>query len=156
MKLALPKKPTKAQPPIVPVTDIIFSLIVFFMLCPSVSSGEGFLTTSLPSKPGPNPGTDPGKELYVNIYLEDVGPQGVYELDGANEFCTIRFENQPLGNDFGALREILASKRDHGLNVSMPIVIRPTMACRHKWVVRAFDSIVEAGFANVQFAVPYN
>jgi biopolymer transport protein ExbD len=150
------RKPLKVQPPIVPVTDIIFSLIIFFMLMPSVSGGQGFLTTNLPTYSGAGPIQPPGIPPHINIYLDDVGPQGAYEPDGANAFCSIRYENQPLGDDFGALGAVLADKRNRGLDAAVPVVIRPTMACRHKWVVKTFDAIVDAGFSDVQFAVPYN
>jgi biopolymer transport protein ExbD len=156
MFIKSPPKPFKAQPPILPITDITFNLIIFFLLTPSVSGGDGFLTTNLPSTSGPVAGKPTIMEVRLRVKLEDVSSSGQYDPDGKNDQCTISVENQPLGNDFGALRSLLESKRNAGLAVTTPILIHPTMGTLHKWVVKAFDAAVEAGFNNIQFAVPYD
>ena len=60
---------------------MVFSLIIFFMLTPSVSGGDGFLTTNLPEYSGGGP--DGGRPIppHINIYLDDVGPQGEFLPD---------------------------------------------------------------------------
>ena len=150
-----PRKPMKIQPPIIPVIDVVFNLIIFFMLTPSVSGGEGFLTTNLPTTSGPVAGKPTIMEVRVRVKLYDVAANGEYDPNGKNDYCTIQIEDQPVVRDFGALRSALASKRAAGLDTKTPILIHPTMGCLQMWVVRAFDSAVEAGFNNVQFAVPY-
>jgi hypothetical protein len=155
MFIKSPPKSFKAQPPILPISDITFNLIIFFLLCPSVSGGEGFLTTNLPTTSGPVAGKPTIMEVRLRVKLYDVSANGQFDPDGKNDQCTIFVEDQPLGNDFDALRNLLAGKQAAGLDVKTPILIHPTMGTLHKWVVRAFDSAVEAGFNNIQFAVPY-
>jgi biopolymer transport protein ExbD len=155
MHLLKPKKPLRLQPPIIPVIDVVFNLIIFFMLTPSVAAGDAFLTTNLPNDSGPNPGGYrplPG----IRVVLEDVGPDGARLEDGRNEYCSILAADQPLGSDFGALRNFLAGKRRQGLAPTTPIVLAPTPGCRHRWVVRAFDAAVGAGFTKIEFVVPYD
>ena len=94
-------------------------------------------------------------EVRLRIKLYNVSAGGEYVVGGKNDFCTISVEDQALGGDFNALRHLLEAKRTAGLDVKTPILIHPTMGCLHKWVVRAFDTAVEAGFNNIQFAVPY-
>ena len=152
----VPKRPLRLQPAIVPITDIVFSLVIFFMLIPSVSGGNGFLTANLPDHSGPNLKDVPPPPPWINVRLEDVGPQGEFVPGQPNEFCAIRYENQELGGNFEALAAVLKEKIDRGLDSKMRVVIRPTIGCRHRWVVRAFDTIAAAGFTRIEFAVPYD
>ncbi len=155
MKLVPAKKPMKLQPPIIPVIDVVFNLIIFFMLTPSVSGSDGFLTTNLPTDVGTHDKRGP-IILKMHIHLDDVGPQGEFVPGQPNAFCSIRLEDRPLGGDFGALGVLLKEKRAHGLAADTPVVIHPTTSCRHKWVVQAFDTIAAAGFTQIEFAVPYD
>jgi biopolymer transport protein ExbD len=155
MNIIRPRAPLRIQPPLIPIIDIVFNLLMFFMLTPSTSSGQGFLTTNLPVSSGPVPGKPTLTEVRIRVELYDVGPNGRF-VDGAkNEYCAIKVEQQDLGTDFGALRTYLQNKREQGVPTTTPILIAPTMGTLHEWVVRAFDAAVAARFANVQFAVPY-
>ena len=155
MKIKKPSDPTKMQPPMTPMIDVTFNLLIFFILTPSFDQTEGYLTTNLPKSSGPNPGPQV-TEVRLKVELFDVSQDGQY-VDGAkNEFCSITFnETQNLGANFDALRAALEEKRAAGLAATTPILISPTMACRHKWVVRAFDAAVAARYTNIQFSVPY-
>jgi biopolymer transport protein ExbD len=148
-------KPMKLQPPIIPVIDVVFNLIIFFMLTPSVSGGDGFLTTNLPVTSGPVAGKPTIMEVRLRVKLYDVSASGEYIPGAKNDQCTIFVEEQPIGGDFNALRTTLAGKKAAGLDPKTPILLHPTIGCLHKYVVRAFDAAVEAGFNNIQFAVPY-
>ncbi|MCX5685097.1 MAG: biopolymer transporter ExbD [Planctomycetota bacterium] len=155
MKMRLPPKKTMIQPPIIPVIDVVFNLLIFFLLMPSTNVGQGFLTTNLPTSSGPVAGKPTITEIRLRITLEDVGPDGVYVDNAKNEFCAIKVEGKELGGDFGALQAYLEQKRAAGLAATTPILLAPTMPTLHEWVVRAFDAAVAARFTNVQFAVPY-
>jgi biopolymer transport protein ExbD len=155
MKIKQPSKPPNMSPPMTPMIDVTFNLLIFFILTPSFDQTEGFLTTNLPQNSGPSSG--PQKtEVRLKVELFDVNQDGQY-VDGAkNEFCSITFnETQNLGANFDALKSALEEKRAAGLAATTPVLISPTMACRHKWVVRAFDAAVAARFTNIQFSVPY-
>jgi biopolymer transport protein ExbD len=146
----------RLQPPLIPIIDIVFNLLMFFMLTPSTSTGEGFLTTNLPTTSGPVHGKPQITEVRLKIQLYDVGPNGQYIENGKNEYCSITVESQNLGGDFGALKTLLEEKRSQGLATTTPILISPTMGTLHEWVVRAFDAAVASRFTNIQFAVPYD
>jgi biopolymer transport protein ExbD len=156
MKFKKPAEPAKMQPPMTPMIDCVFNLLIFFILTPSFALSEGFLTTNLPTSSGPVPGEKQLTEVRLKIELFNVGRSGEQEDDGKNEFVSIIFnETQNLGSNFAALRSALEDKRSQGVAATTPILISPTMGCRHKWVVRAFDAAVAARFTNIQFAVPY-
>jgi biopolymer transport protein ExbD len=156
MKIKKPSTPPNMSPPMTPMIDVTFNLLIFFILTPSFDQTEGYLTTNLPSSSGPVAGKEQKTEVRLKVELFDVSQDGQY-VDGAkNEFCSITFnETQNLGANFDALRAALEEKRAAGLAATTPILISPTMACRHKWVVRAFDAAVAARYTNIQFSVPY-
>lgn len=140
------RESAKIQPPMTPMIDCIFQLLLFFMLMPSSAGREGYLTTNLPKDQGPNPGIQ-GNMERLKIDLLDEGNEGVgvsIVLNGT----------QSLGDNFAGLRAALEGYRAQGLQPTHPILISPTMAVRHKFVVRAFDAAVTARFTSIHFAVP--
>ena len=140
------REKVKIQPPMTPMIDIIFQLLIFFLLTPTFQSHEGYLTTNLPRDQGPNPTTQQNMER-IKIELLDEGNEG----EGVS---IILNDTQSLGDNFDNLRAALEGYRAQGLQPSHPVLISPTMAVRHKFVVRAFDAAVMARFTSVHFAVP--
>ncbi len=140
------REKVKIQPPMTPMIDIIFQLLIFFLLTPSFQSHEGYLTTNLPKDQGPNPKTQENMER-IKIELLDEGNEG----EGVS---IILNDTQSLGDNFKGLRSALEGYRAQGLQPSHPVLISPTMAVRHKFVVRAFDAAVMARFTRIHFAVP--
>jgi biopolymer transport protein ExbD len=128
-----------------PMIDVIFQLLIFFMLMPMQGS-EAYLTTNLPREQGPNP-TEQKDLARIKIELLDEGTEG--------ELVNIVLnDTQVLGSNFDGLRAALEGYRAQGLPPNHPVQIAPTMAVRHKWVVKAFDTAVLSRFTNIQFAVP--
>jgi len=138
----------RIQPPLIPVIDVVFDLLIFFLLIPSVSQSDGFLTTNLPDTSGWSAGLSCGIPPHIKIALYDEGLRG-------EGIAIVLNESMELGANFAGLRDGLIELRGRGLASDMPILIAPTMACRHKWVVDAFDAAVAARFTKIQFAVPY-
>jgi len=140
------RESVKIQPPMTPMIDCIFQLLLFFMLMPSSAGREGYLTTNLPKDTGPNP-RPPEILERLKIDLLDEGNEGV-------GVSIVLNDTQSLGDNFAGLRAALEGYRAQGLQPTHPILISPTMAVRHKFVVRAFDAAVTARFTNIHFAVP--
>jgi len=155
MVIKIRAKQAMMQLPMIPVISVVFNLLIVFMLAPSASSREGYLTTNLPTSSGPVANKPTLTEVRLRVILEDVGPDGVYIDNAKNEFCSIKVEGRELGGDFGALQAYLEEKRNQGLAPTTPILLAPTMPTLHEWVVKAFDAAVASRFTNVQFAVPY-
>ena len=148
MRREKPKEPPKMQLPMTPMIDCTFNLLIFFLLTPSFSATEGYLTTNLPTSSGPVAGKAQIKVDRIKVELMDEGERG--------ESVSIIFaESENLGSNFDALRQALEAKRNSGIAPNTPVLISPTMRCRHKWVVKAFDQAVLARFSEIHFAVPY-
>jgi biopolymer transport protein ExbD len=150
MRLLPPPPAGRIQPPLIPVIDVVFDLLIFFLLIPSVAPSNGYLTTNLPEAGGGRDGgqqVDPGK-LFVRIALQDEGPR-------SEDVSIVLNDTKDLGTRFDALRDGLIELRARGLSEHVAILIAPTQACRQKYVVQAFDAAVAAGFTDIHFAVPY-
>ncbi|HUU89751.1 MAG TPA: biopolymer transporter ExbD [Phycisphaerae bacterium] len=141
--------PPKMQPPMTPMIDCVFQLIIFFMLIPNQQAGEGYLTTNLPSTSGPVAGKQQKDVQRIKIELE------VPDNDNKGVNIVLN-ESQVFGRNFGGLLAALQGLKARGLPEDHPVLISPWMGTRHKWVVRAFDMAVAARFTNIHFAVPYD
>jgi biopolymer transport protein ExbD len=133
-------------PNLAPMVDVIMVLLIFFLLGASLNlSREGSLATELDPRSGPGGGAAVEIIPAVKIALEDVG-------DGAA--CRLYVNGQPVeANTFAALRNFMAQRRDLGADTSNPVVIGAQAGVRWRYVVKAMDAAVGAGFTNVQFAV---
>ena len=138
--------PAKMQPPMTPMIDVTFNLLIFFLLTPSFGGADGFLTTNLPDE-GPGSRPPPMREP-IRVELFDTGARG-------EDVAIVLAGTRSLGANFDALRAAHEDLRMRGISPSKPVLIAPTMATRHKWVVKAFDAVVAARFTDVEFAVPY-
>ena len=145
-KISQSRRKVKLQPPMTPMIDCIFQLLIFFMMTPTFQANEGYLTTNLPRDQGPNPTTQQNLQR-VKIELLDEGAEG-------EDVNIVLNDTQVLGSNFEGLQAALEGYRDQGLPPNHPVLIAPTMAVRHKWVVQAFDAAVLSRFTNIHFAVP--
>jgi biopolymer transport protein ExbD len=145
----------KIQPPLIPVIDVVFDLLIFFLLIPSSGVSDGYLTTNLPESEGPNGGKAQKDEVRIRIEVLDAN-----DTHGAEIYLTERNESLGVYNErdndiFKKLHDFLVQRQSEGVSKETPILIAPSMACRQKFVVKAFDAAVEAGFKKIHFAVPY-
>ena len=149
MRCKKPSKPPVMQPPMTPMIDCTFNLLIFFILTPSFSMTDGYLTTNLPTTSGPVAGK---AQIDVQRITSELDHEGIKN----ENVIIILNDGPPMGANFDQLTAELKVLRERGLAASMPILISPTMATHHKWVVRAFDAAVAARFTDIQFAVPYD
>ena len=145
----LPEPAGEAVPNLAPLVDVIMVLLVFFLLGASLHlQEEGILQTELDPSSGPGAGAAIEVIPSIRIALEDVG-------DGAG--CNIYVMDEPLqGNTFDDLLRFMAGRRAMGADPTNPVVIGAETTVRWKFVIRAMDAAVQAGFSNVQFAVSFD
>ncbi|MDP6381133.1 MAG: biopolymer transporter ExbD [Phycisphaerae bacterium] len=125
-----------------PMIDIIFNLLIFFLLTPTFQAQEGYLTTNLPESGRAGPPVE-----RLKIFLE------IQENDDKAVIIYLGDQREALGG----YRDLLLKMRGlkaQGLGAKFPVLISPMLEVRHKWVVKAFDTAVEAGFSKIQFTIP--
>jgi biopolymer transport protein ExbD len=140
------KKP-KLQPPLTPMIDVTFQLLIFFVLTGQFRT-EGQIPASLPPLGAGEPQVVEFKPVRVRLVPSGAfGQDAVFEVTGAN----YRFEShEELFRFFQQKRQQFprARKREDDL----PIVIAPTARVRWRHVVEAFNQAVRAKFVNIGFA----
>ncbi len=133
--------------------DVIFLLLIYFVVTSNFRIDEGVLTATLPQGQGkPLVSTDlPPQKIEVLITAGTVDDTQVAIQVGSQAFAS-----------FAQLRQDLASKLydpDAGqlgglYEADNPIVIQPGTNVRWQHVVDAFNACVAAKYTNVSFAKP--
>jgi biopolymer transport protein ExbD len=142
----------------VPMIDVVFSLLIFLMIMPSSSDTEGYLPTNLPTGLGQQKTAvieNPKNQLRIDLYhLEPYDDQHLENKAGVQ----IHLNNEILADNRelrSRLKQAHAALANSGVDIDkIPVLISPDMGVYHKHVVAAFDATVDAGFKNIQFTVP--
>lgn len=138
----------QSVPNLAPMVDVIMVLLVFFLLGASINLiKQGALQTELDERSGPSAGQAVQVNPLIRVALEDVSNgQGV----------TIFVMEEPLSdNTFKGLYSFMLNRRNQGADPKNMVVIGAETTVRWRYVVRAMDAVVRAGFKNVQFAVSF-
>jgi biopolymer transport protein ExbD len=135
-------------PNLAPMVDVIMVLLIFFLLGTSLDLvSQGVLQTELDPSSGPGAGARVEINPLIRIALADLR---------AGQGARIFLLDEPLGDDdFDGLYRLLRDRRQAGADPANPVVIGAETTVRWKFVVKAMDAAVRAGFTNVQFAVSF-
>lgn len=143
-----PKAHGESIPNLAPMVDIIMCLLIYFMLGAAMHlNTEGVLQTELDDRSGPAKGESVQINPVIRIGLQDVD-QG--------QSCTIFVQEDSLSpNTFDQLRTFMLQKRQAGADPANPVIVGAEGTVRYKFIIKAFDACVRAGFKNVQFSVSF-
>jgi biopolymer transport protein ExbD len=146
MRRGLPAPVGERIPNLAPMVDVIMVILVFFLLGASLElATEGVLQTELDPRSGPGEGVPIEIIPSVKIALEEVD---------AGRTCNIYVMGELLpGNTFEHLYRLLEERRAAGADTANPVVVAAQPGVRWRFVIKAMDATVRAGFSNVQFAV---
>jgi len=120
---------------IAPMLDILFVLLLFFMVSAGAQKHEATLTTQLP-------GGTPGAQVPLQIGID---ADGQVNVSGA-PIDTPTDTTLPQLVD--RLKGIIAT------NAKQPIVVSPTRSTRHQRVVDVLNACAAAGVKNLAFGAP--
>jgi biopolymer transport protein ExbD len=134
----------KYQPPLMPLIDVVFTLLLFFLVAARQRVAEGMIPANLPDLArGPAAGATIRKTpLKITLYAVGTDNMGVR--------MQVENSSQELANAGELYRYLSQVKNTLGADV--PIVIRPTGNVRWEHVVNAFNQAVRAAFKTVGFA----
>ncbi|MBI1373970.1 MAG: hypothetical protein GC159_14705 [Phycisphaera sp.] len=154
----LPPKKGKAKPHkmgdlnLTSMMDVVFQLLIFFVLTASFAVGEGILPAELPVGQGKQADTDTPKQP-IKVLLKSAGGEDVL----------IQLEGMPTAPaDFPELYQTLRSMQVGSggafavYNKDDPIIIKPDSTVRWGHVVNAFNACVRAKYENINFSEPGN
>jgi biopolymer transport protein ExbD len=120
---------------IAPMLDILFVLLLFFMVSAGAQKHEASLTTQLP-------GGAPGGDVPVQVGID---VDGQVSVAGAPIDSPTDHELPQLVD---RLRGVVAS------NATQPVVVTPTRSTRHQRVVDVLNACAAAKVKNLAFGTP--
>jgi biopolymer transport protein ExbD len=128
-----------------PMIDVIFNLLIFFVVGTRFAEVEGLLASELPAAPAQGvQAAIPLMPIRVRLAPDPAGSDG----------CLIRIDNTALvPRNFLDLREVLIKlKGEHtGFESDTPIVIIADEAVQWQHVVNAFNAGKAAGYQSISF-----
>ena len=131
------------QPPMTPMIDVTFLLLIFFILTMTFSEAEGLIPGTLPQGETGESVGPPAIAIHIKVKPSPADPTGViYELKGEN--LQIR--------DARKLYSMLLGKKELSRSTKMPVVIEPWGNVCWEHVVNAFNQAVRAKFEKIGFA----
>ncbi len=127
------------QPPLTPMIDVTFQLLLYFLLTTEFRKDEGQIPGTLPSLSGAKAAVKPTK---IEIVLR---PRGVYY-----EKCQYEVDGRPPVDHAEQLRNTLGDfKTIKGENAA--VVIRSVGTVRWMYIVEAFNAAVYNRFKKIGF-----
>ena len=142
--------PPQVQLNITPMIDVIFLLLIYFVVTASFAMDEGILTAKLPEGTGPAEALPKTPQRPIKIRLTSLSMP-----------TECRIELVGIGRSprhFKELTEQLAALQYNAQNPNgsfkpdNPLIIEPDGRVRWQHVVNAFNSAVKARYTNVAFA----
>ncbi|MCK4602172.1 MAG: biopolymer transporter ExbD [Phycisphaerae bacterium] len=132
----------KMQPPLTPMIDVTFQLLLFFLLTIVFRMEEGMILGSLPEKGLGQPSVDPLKEPITVRLLADgeFGKDVIFEVDSRS-----MTSGKELYDFFIGRIEYLGGSTDS------PVIIAPQGTVRWQWVVEVFNQAARAEFKEIGF-----
>jgi biopolymer transport protein ExbD len=135
------QKPAKAQPPLTPMIDVTFQLLLYFLLTAQFREEEGGIPGTLPNMDSPSEAVQDPREP-IRVYVET---RGLSDLA-----ATYRVDRMVIEQP-SELARILAGKREQGGNDPPSLIIAPVGNARWQFILEVFNASVKAGFDKIGF-----
>jgi biopolymer transport protein ExbD len=127
----------RMQPPLTPMIDVTFQLLLFFLLATTFRQAEGQLPASLPQGRAAG-GLDQTIVRPIRVTLLPAPGGAAYHLDGG----------AALADAAGLYRELVARRQAYGSD-EVPVAIQPRWDVPWQYVVEADNQAHRAGFKSV-------
>ncbi|MEM1110137.1 MAG: biopolymer transporter ExbD [Planctomycetota bacterium] len=135
--------------------DVIFQLLIFFVVTANFMVDEGVLSAKLPQGTGtPTASTELPREKIVIRLAADPSDDALVSIERGAPDRPIRYTGfGELAADLDRLRFDPESPSAEGIyDADNPVLIEPTGSVRWQHVVNAFNAAVTAKYTNVSFA----
>lgn len=139
---------------VTPVLDVIFLLLIYFVITANFAIGEGVVVAKLPEGTGPAPVNPLKREKKLFIRISSSGSSG----DPTGYVIDVRNAGGRAPKNFKQLKVILDELQLHDRNESGtfkpddPVIIKPARDVRWQHVVNAFNAAMAARYSNIRFS----
>ncbi len=131
----------RLQPPLTPMIDVTFQLLLYFLLTTEFRRDEGQIPGSLP----PVGGIRDRARIRPNLVEIVLTGTGTWR-----ESCRYEIAGRPPVDGAAALRRTLAGVKQQA-GAESAVVIRTRGAVRWRYAVEAFNAAVHGGFRKIGF-----
>ena len=130
--------------------DVVFQLLIYFVVTASFALDEGILTTQLPTGSGTGSAADM-KKRPLTVVLTSVNDSVGYrvKIEGSN-FAPRNFAQ--LSDELRIMMRDPAKGLNGPYPPDNPVIIRPQAGVRWTHVVNAYNAAYRAGYSNINFA----
>ncbi len=138
-----------------PMIDVIFQLLIFFVVTANFMIDEGVLSAKLPQGSGsPTASDDLPREKITIRLTSDPGDDALVSIERGPVGDPVRYASfGELAADLDRLRYDPDGSRIDGIyEADNPVMIEPTGTVRWQHVVNAFNAAITAKYTNVSFA----
>ena len=146
------RSPAKYQPPLMPLIDVMFTLMLFFLVGTTMRQQEGIIPSSVPQVGGQVDVVSP-LTVNIDIHLQPTLTGGVkYFVSNAN----VGFEQASLDANqapqllFNTLEQLRDARKLNPKETQ--VVLHPQGDVRWGYVAEAFNQAVRAKFEKIGFA----
>jgi biopolymer transport protein ExbD len=130
------------QPPLTPMIDVTFQLLLFFLLTMTFRLPEGMIPGALPQQGTSSASEAITEPIKVFIYPRNANRDAYYEIEGYGQ----EIDNaKDLYDVFMGRIEALGTREG-------PVVITPQARVRWQYVTEVFNQANRAQFENIGFA----
>lgn len=137
---------TVMQPPLTPMIDVVFQLLLFFLLACQFRQAEGQIPANLPDISGPAQATPFVDPIKITLRATGQDNMGVLiEVQHAN----VRLRS---AEELYAYLVKMAKIYGEGSTKKVPVVIKPLGNVMWEHVVNAFNQAIRANYKQIGFA----
>ena len=137
----------KLQPPLTPMIDVTFLLLLYFLLTSTFRENEGQIPGSLPAQRGISARqVTPLKPIRI-VLIPTSDAHGGYNTSARYEVDNLQPVESPV-----ELYNILLARKKAVRSDEVPVVIHAPPEVRWQFAIEAFNAPVHAKFKNIGFA----
>ncbi len=128
----------------VPLIDVVFLLLIFFIMTVNFSQQEGFLAAELPAN-------------TQSTASSEIDPLAVYISSLANADCQVVIGNEavivPQGADFSSFISVARRVIEAGMrNSDDPIILIDSPDTSWQHMLNVYDALMASNFTNIIFS----
>lgn len=138
-----PQAKVKLQPPLTPMIDVTFQLLIFFLLTMTFREQEGQIPGALPRLGGLVAGQQVKLEP-LTIVIRPVGSD--------RSRCTYQISGRTIPMETAEQLYQVLKARQQEIGADEPVVIKPRPNVRWQFVVEAFNQAVRAHYKDIGYA----
>jgi len=135
-------KAASVQPPLTPMIDVTFQLLLYFLLTSTFQPNEGEIPGSLPR--AGHVTTDDPPIMPIRVTLS---PEGMMAENAQYQVGNLAPVTTPE-----ELFEALLGQKNQSTDADVPVVIKPQGDVRWQFVTEVFNAAVRAKFKKIAFA----